>query len=305
MRVEFAESILKIAASDKNLVFVSGDLGFMALEAIRDRLGDRFINAGVAEQNMVSIAAGLAARGFTPLVYSIAPFATLRPFEQIRNDICFHNLPVKIVGNGGGYGYGIMGATHHALEDVGVMRTLPHMRIFVPSFSRDVELCVESMLSHPGPTYLRLGKAAPDYGSVTSASSWSGVRQICQGSSVVVVAMGPVIENIINLLPELPADAVELWTIGEFPVRELPEELISAVQRTGKLLTLEEHYLSGGLAENIAPLLMRRLARPIELVTLHAQGYPSESYGSQGWHQQESGLRGGHLLQSVSELLER
>lgn len=305
MRLEFAESILKVVNSEENLVFVSGDLGFMALEGIRERLGTRFINAGVAEQNMVSVAAGLAARGFIPLVYSIAPFATLRPFEQIRNDICFHDLPVKIVGNGGGYGYGIMGATHHALEDVGVMRTLPNMRVFVPSFSHDVGLCVETMLSHPGPTYLRLGKAAPDYGTVCSNSSWAPIRRLCEGSSVVVVAMGPVIENIIQIIPQLPANTIDLWTVGEFPVRKLPDDLIAAVQRTGKLLVLEEHYLSGGLAENLAPLLIGQVKRGIELVTLHAQGYPSQLYGSQGWHQQESGLRGGQLLQSVTELLER
>lgn len=305
MRVEFAEAVLKVAESDESLVFISGDLGFMALEEVRDRLGTRFINAGVAEQNMVSVAAGLAARGFIPLVYSIAPFATLRPFEQIRNDVCLHNLPVKIVGNGGGYGYGIMGATHHALEDVGVMRALPNMRVFVPAFSRDVGLCVENMLSHQGPTYLRLGRAAPNYGEIGTDSPWSATRRVSKGSSLVVVSMGPVVENLFTILPELPAESVDIWSVGEFPVRKLPAELIEAIQRTGKLLTLEEHHLSGGLAENITPLLIGQVTRSIELVTLHAQGYPSQLYGSQSWHQQESGLRGGQLLQSVSELLGR
>src|SRR5512132_1728928 len=103
-----------------DFVFVSGDLGYMALEKVIETYGERFINVGVSEQNMISVAAGLAYEGFIPWVYSIAPFAILRPYEQIRNDVCLHNLPVKIVGNGGGYGYGIMGATHHTLEDIAV-----------------------------------------------------------------------------------------------------------------------------------------------------------------------------------------
>ncbi len=103
------------------MVFLTGDLGFMALEPLRDRLGDRFINCGVAEQNMVTVAAGLAKEGFDVWVYSIAPFCYARALEQIRNDVCLHGLPVRVLGNGGGYGYGVMGPTHHALEDYGIL----------------------------------------------------------------------------------------------------------------------------------------------------------------------------------------
>src|SRR6516225_772469 len=116
------------------MVFLTGDLGFMALEPLRDSLGNRFINCGVAEQNMVTVAAGLAKAGFDVWVYSIAPFCYARAFEQIRNDVCLHGLPVRLLGNGGGYGYGVMGPTHHALEDYGVMLTLPACRcMFRPS----------------------------------------------------------------------------------------------------------------------------------------------------------------------------
>ena len=108
----------------REFVFLTGDLGFKALEPLRDALGSRFINAGVAEQNMVSVAAGLAAPDLRPWVYSIAPFIYARPFEQIRNDVCLHALPVVFVGNGGGYGYGVMGSTHHALEDYGILLSL-------------------------------------------------------------------------------------------------------------------------------------------------------------------------------------
>src|SRR5882724_929790 len=132
MRNVFCQSLVD-ASSRPQFVFLTGDLGYKALEPLRDALGDRFINAGVAEQNMVSVAAGLARGGLRPWVYSIAPFMYARPFEQIRNDVCLHDLPVVFVGNGGGYAYGVMGATHHALEDYGALLTLSDMHVEVPA----------------------------------------------------------------------------------------------------------------------------------------------------------------------------
>ena len=300
MRAEFAKAILETARRDSRIVFLSGDLGFMALEEVRDTLKERFINTGVAEQNMVSVAAGLAAKGFVPIVYSIAPFATLRPYEQIRNDVCLHNLPVKIIGNGGGYGYGIMGSTHHALEDVGVMRTLPNMKAFVPSFSSDVGKCVEAMLSHRGPSYLRLGKSVPEFGEITTTSEWNSFRRVQCGESVVIAAMGPVIENVITGIPQLPSTSVDLWSVGQFPVLELPAEFVASVKRAKKVITLEEHYRAGGLAESLGALLLSHLSEPISYINLCAEGYPSGLYGSQRWHQEENGLAGEKLMQTIA-----
>jgi transketolase len=151
MRVEFADAMLHFFDTHPEMVFITGDLGYMALEKVQQKFGDKFINAGVAEQNMVTVGAALAHEGFTPWLYSISPFVTLRPYEQIRNDACLHNLPVKLVGNGGGYGYGIMGATHLNIEDIGAMRLLPNMRVYVPFTSGDVGQVVEQMLAdlHP------------------------------------------------------------------------------------------------------------------------------------------------------------
>src|SRR5262245_6852444 len=131
MRESFCRALVRNAWRPE-LVFLTGDLGFKALEPLRDQMKSRFINAGVAEQNMVCVAAGLGKTGLRPWVYSIAPFVYARPFEQIRNDVCLPDLPVVLVGNGGGYGYGVMGSTHHALEDYGVLLTLSNLRAFVP-----------------------------------------------------------------------------------------------------------------------------------------------------------------------------
>ena len=143
MRKEFSKSMEKVAAFDSSVIFLTGDLGFMALENLRAVMGARFINAGVSEQNLVSMAAGLSSQGFTVLCYSIAPFAVFRPAEQIRIDVCLHNMNVKIIGNGGGYGYGVMGPTHHAIEDYGIMLTLPNMRVFIPAFDEDVDAVMD------------------------------------------------------------------------------------------------------------------------------------------------------------------
>jgi transketolase len=288
MRVEFAQTIIELASTRDDLLFLTGDLGYMALEDVRRALGSRFINAGVAEQNMVSMAAGLAARGFFPIVYSIAPFATFRPFEQIRNDVCLHDLPVVIVGNGGGYGYGIMGGTHHALEDVAVMRSLPNMRVFVPSFGSDVKKCVNSALEIRHPAYLRLGKSVKDHGQITPEAPWAGFRRVCEGDKIAIAVMGPVVENVLSVIDRLPPGTVDLWSVGEFPVACIPQQFHDALIKTRKLITIEEHYKSGGLAESIAPYLVG--IPQMRLESLAALGYPSGLYGSQKWHQDENNL---------------
>ena len=157
MRKEFSSWIEAFGRRESRLVFLTGDLGFGALENVQAALGPRFVNMGVSEQNMMSVAAGLAQQGLLPLCYSIAPFAVFRPYEQIRLDVALHGLPVKIVGNGGGYGYGIMGASHHALEDLAVLSCLPRFACVVPLCNPDVPAAGEALFAHDGPGYLRLG----------------------------------------------------------------------------------------------------------------------------------------------------
>lgn len=177
----------------RDLVFITGDVGYMALEGVAKTYGERFINAGIAEQNAVSLAAGLAREGHLPWVYSTAPFVVLRPYEQIRNDLCLHRLPVKLVGTGGGYGYGIMGPTHHALEDVGAMRVLPNMRIYVPLTAADVGEVVNMMAEDPLPNYLRLNTPAEIPGELPTFAPW---RRIKRGRGCIVIGMGPVVGNL-------------------------------------------------------------------------------------------------------------
>ena len=195
MRKTFVDSLSSQINSHEKWLFITGDLGFMALEQLQQKIGERFINAGIAEQNMVTIAASLAHEGFIPWIYSISPFVTLRPYEQIRNNVCLHKLPVKIVGNGGGYGYGIMGATHHNIEDIGAMRILPNMIVYVPFADSDINDVVQLMNNDKNPNYLRLNTGAKIKQTLPPFQQW---RKIKDGKKAVVIGTGPVVENILN-----------------------------------------------------------------------------------------------------------
>ncbi|HRG90793.1 MAG TPA: hypothetical protein PLW44_17345 [Chitinophagales bacterium] len=297
MRVEFAQSVINAYDKTDKLVFITGDLGYMALEKVQEKYGEHFINAGVAEQNMITVAAALAHEGFIPWAYSISPFVTLRPYEQIRNDVCLHNLPVKLVGNGGGYGYGIMGATHHNIEDIGAMRILPNMRVYVPFTASDVEQAVEQMIADPNPNYLRLNMGAKVNHPVASFAQW---RKIKDGTRGVVVGTGPVTENIIN---SALADDLEVWVLSVFPITTLPAELISSINATQKLITIEEHAGECGLRETLAYHLLNSLTSNIKILALSANGYPSGRYGDQKFHQAENNLGGEGMVKELAAFL--
>jgi transketolase len=220
MRKQFCDAM--VARADVPAVaFLTGDLGFMALEPLQKVMGARFINAGIAEQNMLSVAAAMTKTGMEVWVYSIAPFCYARPFEQIRNDIALHGLPVKIVGNGGGYGYGVMGPTHHAIEDYGVMLTLQDMRVCVPAFDEDVEDAVQWVGGQTNPVYLRLGRGeAPEGFKVPSFKGW---RQLVHGDGPVIVAVGPLVGSYILALENLPQHVrPNLWVVSILPLSESP-----------------------------------------------------------------------------------
>lgn len=279
-----------VAAADRpEFVFLTGDLGYGALEPVRDALGGRFLNAGVAEQNMVSIAAGMARAGLKPWVYSIAPFVYARAYEQIRNDVCFHRLPVVLVGNGGGYGYGVMGATHHALEDYGALLCLSHMKVYLPAFDGDMRLIADQLFTSSGPAYLRLGVSelpadlpAPEY------APW---RKLMDGSGWVVLVAGPLAGGIWNALRRLdPEQRPSLWLIGELPVSPIPDAFLDDLARANRLLVVEEHVAQGGVARMIASELAAVGRVPGRFVTRTAKGYPSGLYGSQAFHRRECGL---------------
>lgn len=300
MRKEFSKKIEEILFTNQKSVFITGDLGFNAFERIQEVAADRFINAGVAEQNMVGVAAGLAYKGFETFTYSIAPFAVYRCFEQIKIDVCMHDLPVYIVGNGGGYGYGIMGATHHAIEDIGCLSMLPNMTCWVPAFLEDVDYCLDQMISRKKPAYLRLGlgKSYPDSHII------SDINFIRKGENrkITVIALGPIVHNVLEAIAGL--ENIDLFTIIRIPIFELDENLIKSMTETKKVIVIEEHVERGGLGEHILAKISKKRIRLDAFVNLHAKGYPSSKYGDQLFHQTESGLDPENIKKEISILFE-
>jgi len=303
MRAEFGEEITRLANSNEKLVFLTGDLGFMALEGIREAMGQRFVNTGVSEQNMITMAAALASEGMIPICYSIAPFTVFRPAEQIRLDVCLHNHNVKIVGNGGGYGYGIMGSTHHAIEDIAVLSSFQHMVCYVPFCAEDVQDVVAAMMAQKGPSYLRLGKGIKPEN--IKLPKYAPTRKICSGDNLTIVSIGPVALNAIKSADALSSKdkkIADIFIVSEIPILKLSRELAKSLQKTKKLLIVEEHVSRGGLGENLS-LLLLKAGVSCKTVHLCANGYENGLYGSQDYHFALNGLDSTSMVKTIEEML--
>jgi transketolase len=286
MRNAFCSTLVELAA-DPAFVFLTGDLGFQALEPLRLKMGERFINAGVAEQNMVSAAAGLAKEGLRPWVYSIAPFLYARAFEQIRNDVCLHGMPVTLVGNGGGYGYGVMGSTHHAIEDYGTLLSLLGMRVFIPAFDSDVSEVIRYLMRAEHPAYLRLGLSEqPKWFTPPAFGPW---RHLLTGEGPTIAITGPLVGGILDAVRQ-SAISADVWLVSELPITQLPQEFLASIRASNYLMVIEEHVRSGGFGQMLAHQLLLAGAAPEEFVHRTALGYVSGHYGSQRFHRAECGL---------------
>ena len=305
MRRTFSDYIEKLSTENPDLVFITGDLGFNAFENLKKVMGDRFINAGVAEQSMVSMAAGMASKGHRVIVYSIAPFIVYRALEQIRNDVCFHNMPVFLVGNGGGYGYGIMGSSHHALSDIAALSSLPNITTYIPAFKEDVPMALDQIMENRKPAYLRLGlgKTFKNHRQELPVFYRVHANPI---SKLTIAILGPVVWNLLEAegFAEV-SKYVDVFTVNKMPVSTFSDEFELSLRKTGRLFVAEEHVEEGGLASE---LVLKSLQRGIKLVGFKnrfAVNYPDNLYGDQAYHQKQSGLDGKTLINDIIELLSK
>ncbi|HYQ45232.1 MAG TPA: hypothetical protein VER11_24770 [Polyangiaceae bacterium] len=308
MRVDFVKAVETTLTRDADALFITGDLGFNALEAFATKYGKRFINAGVAEQNMIGLAAGLALIGMRPWVYSIAPFVTLRCLEQIRNDVCLHRLSVRIVGNGGGYTYGIMGSSHHALEDLAVLKALPNMQLFFPCANDHVAAAVALISELTGPSYLRLAvsafnteRAPLSENPITLTRSYA-TRADRSKPGLTVIGAGHGVQVALRALAShgLDRENVDVFGIARFPFRLTEDaELMASIFETKNVIFVEEHYAAGGMGESL------KLALPALCVfSLMSASYrPDQRYGSAAFHMKQDQLTPDALVSLVQARL--
>lgn len=249
MRDAFLSSLITLAETDDRIALLTGDLGFGVVEKFGTKFPDRFWNCGVAEQSMIGIAAGLAKSGMLPFVYSIANFPTFRCLEQIRNDICYHNLPVTIVSVGAGLGYGTLGYTHHGIEDIAAMRSLPNISIYSPSDPMDVTQVLTRINKNPSPTYLRLGKnGEPEIQGVTENSVPGSIRELTSGSNLTMLATGGVTDNCLKVAEQLGTQGYEIQVISVTQLEPLDIKFLLGAITSNKILVVEEHVKRGGFA---------------------------------------------------------
>ncbi|HLW81489.1 MAG TPA: transketolase C-terminal domain-containing protein [Candidatus Acidoferrales bacterium] len=279
MRTAFINTLLDLAAHDQRITLVVGDLGFGVVEPFAGRFPDRFINAGVAEQNMMGIAAGLALSGRIVFIYSIGNFPTLRCLEQIRNDVCYHAANVKIVSVGGGFAYGALGASHHATEDIAIMRALPQMTVIAPGDPLEAQMATAALTTHPGPAYLRLGRAGePLVHSKNINFKIGKAVQLLDGSDITLISTGAMLHDVFSAAATLERHDIHARVLSMHTIKPLDAgAILAAARETAAILIVEEHSIIGGLGSAVAEVLaeyagcrvlFRRLGLPSQFTSL-------------------------------------
>lgn len=290
MRTAFIQTLFGLAAIDKRIVLISGDLGFGVVEPFAARFPDRFFNVGVAEQNMTGIAAGMALSGRIVFTYSIGNFPTLRCLEQIRNDVCYHNANVKIVSVGAGLAYGALAASHHATEDIAVMRALPNMVVLSPADEIEARMATQAAVTHLGPAYLRIGRAQEPvvHAEKITFEIGKAIRML-DGNDITLIGTGSMVHLCMRAARILTTNRIQARVLSMHTIKPLDDNAVrSAACETGAIITIEEHSKIGGLGSAVAEVLaeysehaipFRRLALPSEFVSLvGSQPYLRDAY---------------------------
>lgn len=300
MRDTFFKTLVELAKENKNIEVVTGDLGFGVLKPFWETHPDQIINAGIAEQNMTSVAAGMALEGKTVFTYSIGNFPTLRCLEQIRNDCAYHNANVKIICVGGGFVYGSLGMSHHATEDIAVMRSLPDVTVLCPGDLVEAEAVTRAIVNYPGTCYVRLGRGGEKkiHESLPEFKIGKAIP-VKQGEKVAIFSTGAIFEEI--------AEACELLeksgfnpTVYTFPtVKPIDKDTITDIARTHELIvTCEEHNLSGGFGSAVAEVLAE-LPSHARLLRIGMNDEYSTLVGDQKYLRDQYGMSGKKIAEKI------
>jgi transketolase len=284
MRTTFSSTLLEHAKNDKKIFLLSPDAGFSVFEKFVEQYPDRFLNTGIAEQNTVSVAAGLSLSGFKPYIYQIAPFALMRCYEQIRVDVAYMNLNVKIIGAGGGVAYGPAGATHHIIEDFAIAKVLPNMVVCAPADPLEMRQIMEQSFSLEAPMYIRIAKNNdPIIHNLEDKITIGKAFRLMQGSDLEILTTGVIARRIKEWLPELSGQGVSAG-LTVFPtIKPLDVDFLDIIIGTKKkVLIVEEHSIIGGLGEGICAYFGQKNAlnsvRHLGIQDIYSHYVGSQSY---------------------------
>ena len=303
MRNAFADELTKLATEDQRVVLLSGDIGNRLFDNYKAQFADRFLNCGVAEANMTGVAAGLAMNGLRPITYTIAPFATTRCLEQIRDDICYHHLPAMIVGIGAGLGYADLGATHQSLEDIAFLRALPGMTVICPADPLEVRLAMRAALEIDGPVYLRLGKKgepavhpeAPDF-KIGKAIS------LRDGHDIALLSTGTILPLVIEIAKQLERQNISAAIQHFHTVKPLDDEALTlSTLKYPLFATIEEHSRIGGFGSAISEWMSDREIQTTRLLRFGTQDKFLREAGGSNYARMRHGLTVENIVARIQE----
>jgi len=304
VRAEFAAELVAVAREDPRVVLLTGDLGFAVLEPFAQEFPDRFFNVGVAEQNMLGLATGLADAGYLPFAYSIATFASMRPYEFLRNGAALHELPVRLVGMGAGLDYGHNGVTHYALEDVALMRVQPAVSVVAPADAEQARAALRATLDRPGPVYYRLCKEGAPVQGLEGRFELGRAVLLGDGRDVALVALGNMAAAAARAAEELAragisATVAVVSSFNPSPMRDLAE-LLADIPLA---MSIEAHYLNGGLGSFVAEVIAEH-GLDCRLVRRGVADMPRGVTGSPAHLYRHVGLSHEQMAQAAAETLD-
>jgi transketolase len=306
MRDDFVRALTELAAEDPRVMLLTGDLGFGVLDDFAARFPAQFVNAGVSEQNMTAMAAGLALEGHKVYTYSIANFSTLRCLEQIRNDVCYHEADVTVVAVGGGFSYGQLGMSHFATEDLAILRALPGMRVMAPTTPSEAYAVTRALAQLGGPSYLRLDKSGDNTLPADPAFALGKARWARTGSDATLVATGGILGEAMLAADRLAELGIAAGVVAVHSVKPLDAAMVAqAIEAAPVLVTVEEHTVIGGLGAAVLEACesLGRFPRVMRRVGLRDE-YPT-IVGEQAFLREAYGLSAGAIVEAVASALAR
>ena len=306
MRSVFNRVLVERAKLDPRIYMVLADIGYGEIEPFANAFPERFINCGVAEQNMAGVACGVALEGNIAITYSIANFPTLRCLEQIRNDSCYHNANVKVVIIGGGLAYGPLGVSHQATEDIAIMRALPNMVVLCPCDFAEAEAAVHAMLDHPGPVFYRCGyKKEPPVHQGPIDFQLGKAIQVRDGGDLTFLFTGTIGNQVTPVVAALEKAGVHCRVLSLHTVKPIDREaILAAARETGGLVVVEEHQCIGGLGGAVAEVLVSECVAPKRFLHIALPDQYISKVGAHGWLLDQFGLSSPKILASVRAMLE-